>query len=116
MNRTLAGPALLVAALLLAAAALSVLAPTPGWGALGASFLLGSAPIAGDIARRRRSGLGSVPSSGAHLLAASVLFACALVAASGVEHFGAMIPILGAGAIVPLLARPPRPCAGRRAS
>jgi peptidoglycan/LPS O-acetylase OafA/YrhL len=106
MNRSLSnlGPVLCMAIATLAATALATAAPAAPWTAVAAVSLLVLAMVGTDLVDRRRAGRRS-PSWGALLLAAAILVACALVAASGLDHLAAMLPILGSCAAMPAILR-----------
>jgi uncharacterized membrane protein SirB2 len=108
MNRTLSHlvPALLLAIALLMASALIAAAPHSPWAAASSLLLLVLALLGVDLFGRRRSGRRFLPSPSALLLAAALLVAGGILAFSGLERLGGMIPILGFCTALPLILRP----------
>jgi CHASE2 domain-containing sensor protein len=103
MNRTLSnlGPALFLAAAILAASALVKAAPHATWAAVASPALLVLALLGTDLVRRR----SFRPSTVALVLAASFVAACGLLASGGLDQLAPMIPILGSSVMLPFLLR-----------
>jgi len=104
MNRTLSnlGPALLLAAVMLAAAALAGMAPPAPWTAVASSLLLVLGLLGADLVHRRRL----LPSPSALLSATALLVACGIVASHDLDRLAEMIPLLGSCAAIPIILRP----------
>ncbi len=107
MNRRFpdVGPALILAAAMLGGTALAVAAPHGSWTAVGGPLLLALAVVGTDVAWRRRSGLGSGPSAGALVVAASILVACGIVGFRDSARIAEMMPLLGSCAAAPFILR-----------
>lgn len=105
MNRRLStlGPTLVMAGATLVATALVAAAPHARWTAVAGPLLLVSALLVTDLAQRRRSGRGTVPSPSTLLMAAVLLVACGIVASGDLRQLAAMMPIFGACAALPAL-------------
>jgi peptidoglycan/LPS O-acetylase OafA/YrhL len=99
------GPALSMALVMLAAAALAKAAPQAAWTAVAAPLLLVLALVGTDLVQRRRAGRRPLPSASVLLVAAAILVACGIVASRDLDGLAAMIPILGSCAAVPVILR-----------
>jgi hypothetical protein len=94
-----------LAAAVLAAAALAVMAPRAPWTAVAGPLLLVLALVGADVVQRRRAGRRPLPSASALLVAAAIAVACVIVASSGLDRLGGMIPVFGGCAAIPLILR-----------
>jgi hypothetical protein len=104
MNRTLSnlGPALFLAAVMLAASALAAAAPHSLWAAVAAPLLLALGLVGTDLVQRRRFRL----SPEVLLLAAAILVACGIVASRGPDQLALMIAVFGSSVAIPVVLRP----------
>ena len=109
-------PALLVAGATIGASALCAAAPDALWSAVAAPLVVVAALLGGDALRRRRAGLGAVPSPSALLLAALLLVAFALVGSRDLLLLAPMIPIFGGSAAFPFVLDPAGARSCRRAA
>jgi hypothetical protein len=107
MNRTPSklGPALFVALATVLSSALTVRFPHAPGTFLAVPLLFVLALRVGVASRRRERGTRSARSTGAWILAASVVAACGIVLGSGLDHLAEMIPILAGCAAIPLTQR-----------
>lgn len=99
------GPALLLAAGVIATAALRSAAPREPWSALAAPLLLVLMLVAADLLQAHLEGGPTRVSSGALILGVAILLAGGAIAAQDLALLGGWIPVLGACAIVPLVLR-----------
>jgi len=102
---------LVVAAAILVSTWLAVQAAGSGWLVLAGPLLLAIAIVSADTLKRRLDPAAAHPALVAFVLAIAVLCSATIVALSDPTRVAVLLPVLGAGGWLPLLARTRARCA-----
>jgi len=102
-------PALLVAGALLIGAAVAAAAPHSFGAALAGPALLVTALLAGDFLQRRAAHAGPMPSLGVLLMSTAIVVATGILALGDLDDLPGAVPLLGCCAVIPLVLSPRAP-------